>query len=154
MAAHQMMFPIWHEWVFVFGAAPRKANRTIPTKHPGTVTSRRQRERDGSFTTPRDYVVASRKLLGSVITTPPQKARGENGNHPAVFPVTLPSAYIEAVTAPGNAIADPFAGSGSTLIACENLHRRCYAMEIDAGYVDVIVDRWQRHTGQTATLAP
>lgn len=45
-----------------------------------------------------------------------------------------------------------FAGSGSTVIACENLSRRCYAMEIDPGYCDVIVDRWERHTGQKATL--
>jgi DNA modification methylase len=49
-------------------------------------------------------------------------------------------------------VADPFAGSGSTLIAAENLGRRCYAMELDPGYCDVIVDRWERHTGKTAEL--
>ena len=53
---------------------------------------------------------------------------------------------------PEGLVSEPFAGSGSTLIACENLHRRCYAMEIDPGYCDVICDRFERHTGQTAVL--
>lgn len=49
-------------------------------------------------------------------------------------------------------VYEPFAGSGTTLIACERLHRRCCAIEIDPGYVDVIVDRWQRATGKEAIL--
>jgi DNA modification methylase len=48
------------------------------------------------------------------------------------------------------AVYESFCGSGSTLIASENLNRRCYAMEIDPGYCDVIVDRWERHTSETA----
>jgi DNA modification methylase len=48
---------------------------------------------------------------------------------------------------------EPFSGSGTTLIACESLHRRCYAMEIDPRFVDLAVLRWQRYTGQEATLA-
>jgi DNA modification methylase len=53
----------------------------------------------------------------------------------------------------GETVYEPFAGSGTTLIAAENLHRACCAVEIDPGYCDVIVDRWQRHTGQEAVLA-
>jgi DNA modification methylase len=151
MAAQRMMFPIWHEWVFVFGEGPRKPNRTLRTKHGGETTARGQRNANGSIQPPRIYAVADRKPMGTVLTSPCHKGPTE-GDHPAVFPITLPSAYIEAVTAPGDAVADPFAGSGSTLIACENLHRRAYLCEIDARYVDVIVDRWERHTGQTAVL--
>ncbi|MGO9903475.1 MAG: DNA methyltransferase [Solirubrobacteraceae bacterium] len=85
---------------------------------------------------------------GNVLRCP----RTANDLHPTQKPVELLETILG--NTPGDDCYDPFAGSGSTLIACENLHRRCYAMEIDAGYVDVIVDRWQRHTGQTATLAP
>ena len=47
---------------------------------------------------------------------------------------------------------DPFGGSGTTLIACEQLKRRCRMMELDPHYVDVIIDRWQRMTGEEAIL--
>lgn len=47
---------------------------------------------------------------------------------------------------------DAFGGSGSTLIACEELGRRCRMMEIDPKYVDVIIDRWEKLTGEKAVL--
>lgn len=47
-------------------------------------------------------------------------------------------------------VYDPFLGSGTTLIAAENLRRRCFGVEIDPAYCDVIVERWQNHTGQKA----
>lgn len=47
-------------------------------------------------------------------------------------------------------IIDLFGGSGSTLIACEQLNRKCYMMELDEHYCDVIIDRWQKLTGKTA----
>jgi DNA modification methylase len=53
----------------------------------------------------------------------------------------------------GDLIYEPFAGSGSTLIAAESIGRVCHAMEIDPRYCDVIIERFQRHSGITATLA-
>jgi DNA modification methylase len=50
-----------------------------------------------------------------------------------------------------DAIYEPFAGSGTTIIAAESTGRTCLAMEIDPRYCDVIVERWQRYTGKTAT---
>jgi DNA modification methylase len=47
-------------------------------------------------------------------------------------------------------VVDLFAGSGSTLIACEKTGRKCYAMELDPIYCDVIINRWQDYTGQKA----
>ena len=47
-------------------------------------------------------------------------------------------------------ILDPFGGSGSTLIACEQLKRKCYMMEISPQYIDVIISRWEKFTGKTA----
>jgi site-specific DNA-methyltransferase (adenine-specific) len=73
-----------------------------------------------------------------------------NDLHPTVKPVGLIARQVGNSSMRGDAVYDPFAGSGSTLIAAENLGRRCFAVELDPRYVDVTVDRWQRHTGGTA----
>ena len=52
----------------------------------------------------------------------------------------------------GNGRSGLFGGSGSTLIACEQLNRNCYMMELDPAYVDVIIDRWEKFTGENAKL--
>jgi DNA modification methylase len=52
----------------------------------------------------------------------------------------------------GDAVYEPFAGSGTTLIAAESIERRCFAMEIDPRYCDVIIERWQSFTGSKAQL--
>lgn len=57
-----------------------------------------------------------------------------------------------ANTMPPGIVHDPFLGSGTTLIACEQLGRRCYGMEIEPRYVDVIVRRWEAFTGRAAEL--
>lgn len=49
-------------------------------------------------------------------------------------------------------VGEPFNGSGTTLIACENLKRRCRAIEISPAYVAVALERWHQHTGQTPVL--
>ena len=51
-----------------------------------------------------------------------------------------------------NNIVDLFGGSGSTLIACEQLNRKCYMMELDPHYIDVIIERWENFTGKKAVL--
>lgn len=50
----------------------------------------------------------------------------------------------------GEAVYEPFSGSGTTLMAAETLGRLCYAMEIDPKYVQVAIERWQNFTGRTA----
>jgi DNA modification methylase len=50
----------------------------------------------------------------------------------------------------GDGVYDPFLGSGTTLIACEQLGRRCFGMEIEPGYVDQAIARWEAFTGKTA----
>jgi DNA modification methylase len=54
---------------------------------------------------------------------------------------------------PGDAVYEPFCGSGSTIIAAETIGRTCFAMDIDPGYCDVAVQRWQEATGEAAVLA-
>src|SRR3954470_14095708 len=57
-------------------------------------------------------------------------------------------------SSPGQAVYDPFLGSGTTVIAAETTGRACLAMELDPLYVDVAVRRWQAFTGESATLGP
>ena len=59
---------------------------------------------------------------------------------------------IENNSSPGQAIYDPFCGSGTTIIAAEMTGRSCLSIEIDPAYVDVALLRWQAFTGKTATL--
>lgn len=73
-------------------------------------------------------------------------------NHKACFPVNLPAKAIKLTTDEGDIVADCFGGSGSTLIACEQLNRKCYMMEFDEKYCDVIIQRWENFTGKKAEL--
>lgn len=59
---------------------------------------------------------------------------------------------IENNSSPGQAVYEPFSGSGTTIIAAEMTERCCYAIELNPAYVDVAVKRWQDFTGQEATL--
>jgi DNA modification methylase len=70
--------------------------------------------------------------------------------HPTQKPVALAERALENSTRGGDLVLDMFGGSGSTLLACENLNRRARLLELDPAYVDVIVDRWERHTGRAA----
>ena len=65
-------------------------------------------------------------------------------------PVELATHTIPYSNCPGENVLDLFGGSGSTLIACEQMGRRCYMMEIDALYCPVIVHRWEEFTGRKA----
>ena len=70
--------------------------------------------------------------------------------HSAAFPVGLPVFFIKSHTDEGDAIFDPFLGSGTTLVAAEQLGRKCYGVEISPAYCDVIVERWENLTGGKA----
>jgi DNA modification methylase len=67
-------------------------------------------------------------------------------------PVELAARAIQYSSRSGENVLDLFGGSGSTLIACEQTDRNACLMEIDAPYCDVIIDRWQRLTGEAATF--
>ncbi len=79
--------------------------------------------------------------------------KGERRIHPTQKPVKLFEEIFSFFKKQiGNNVLDLFLGSGSTLIACEKTHRKCYGMEIDPHYCDVILTRWEKFTGKTATL--
>lgn len=72
--------------------------------------------------------------------------------HPTMKPISLIVAHIKNSSKVSDIGYDPFLGSGSTLIACEQTNRICYGMEIDPIYCDVIVKRWEEYTGKKAEL--
>jgi hypothetical protein len=72
--------------------------------------------------------------------------------HPTQKPVAVLEAILRDFSAAGDAICDPYIGSGSTLIACERTDRTCYAVEIEPRYCDVIIQRWEAYTGGNAEL--
>lgn len=72
--------------------------------------------------------------------------------HPTMKPVEIGCRAIHNSSKKNEIIWDGFLGSGSTLIACEKLNRRCFGMEIDPIYCDVSVKRWEEFTGKKATL--
>jgi DNA modification methylase len=72
------------------------------------------------------------------------------GQHPTPKPVHMLADILMDASSRGELVVDPFCGSGATLIAAERMGRRCNAIELDPLYCDLIIRRWQRHTGQVA----
>ena len=79
-----------------------------------------------------------------------KREAAQNYQHPTQKPVTLNEKPIKRCSRPGDLILDLFGGSGSTLIAAEQLKRRAYLIEIDPVFAQVIINRWEEFTGQKA----
>ena len=77
----------------------------------------------------------------------------KNDLHPTMKPVALVERAIRNSSKSRDIVLDPFGGSGTTMIACENTGRRARLIELDPKYVDVIVKRWQNLTGENAILS-
>jgi DNA modification methylase len=141
MAQQTAMFAILHEWIFVFGHDAKKINRTIPNKHTdgGKRKQKKVRQADGTHekTTAMFY---DSKQLGTV-TTCLYETGAIRKLHPATFPIELPSEYIKAMTNEKQIVAESFTGSGTTMVASHQLKRKCYGMELDPKYCQVIIDR-------------
>ena len=73
--------------------------------------------------------------------------------HPTVKPVALVADVLKDASRRSDLVLDPFAGSGTTIIAAEKTGRQACALEIDPNYVDVIIQRWQSYTGKAALFA-
>ena len=76
----------------------------------------------------------------------------KNADHPTMKPIKLLARSIRNSSKENDNVLDLFGGSGSTLITCEQLNRKCFMMELDPKYVDVIIDRWEQFTGRKAVL--
>ncbi len=140
------IFSIFHEWIFVFGKENRILNYTVPKKDTSKEREKYKgglkRQADGNLKRITRGELRDFKQLGTVQSIYPQKARNVDSTHSAVFPVELPFEYIRAMTDENELVIDPFIGSGTTLIACEKLNRRCRGIEISPKYCEVIIKRW------------
>lgn len=76
----------------------------------------------------------------------------KNDIHPTMKPIKLLARLIQNSSNKGDIVLDLFGGSGSTLMACEQLDRICYTSELDPRYVDVIIERYETFTGKKAVL--
>jgi DNA modification methylase len=90
-----------------------------------------------------------KKMLGTLWSL--ERVRGgEAGDHPTPKPVQVFAIPMDQHTTQGEICYEPFSGSGTQIVAAEQMGRRCYAMEIEPRYVDVAVRRWCRLTGEAA----
>jgi len=92
--------------------------------------------------------------LSNLISIDSRQDKEFSSMHRATFPIEFASYFVDNFVADfaERIVYEPFAGTGTTLIACENLDRRCYAMEIDPNYCDIIIQRWEDHTDERALL--
>ena len=81
-----------------------------------------------------------------------REVEGKTRVHPTQKPVGMLADILKDFSEENDSVLDCFGGSGSTLIACEQLNRKCYMCELDPKYVDVIIQRWENFTGQKAEL--
>ena len=145
------MFAIYHEWIFVFGKEVKLLNRTWDKSEESKkreksynvnekgqkVVARRQK--DGGLKETVLGEIYDNKNMGTVYSGFAEMERSIQ--HPAKFPVHLPSEYIKAMTNEGDYVCESFTGSGTTMVAAHQLKRKCYGMELDPKYCQVIIDR-------------
>ena len=79
---------------------------------------------------------------------PPQRHNEYSDVHNATFSVEFASWFIDRFAK--KTVFDSFGGTGTTLIACEQLGKQCYMCELEPRYIDVIIERWENFTGKKA----
>jgi hypothetical protein len=114
------------EWLLLFSSAS-DATRTVPLS-------------------------SWRGVVDNVYSAPPQRENEASAIHAATMPVHVAVWVMQTLCDECKSVYEPFCGSGTTLIAAEQLGRKCYGMEISPQYCDVIVARWEKLTGQKAIL--
>lgn len=147
-------FPLRHEFVFVYGTEFYEINETVEKKEDSIRGAQMKSIRQKDGTMKEHYIhdaYNQYKQMESVLSL--LSEHGEiRSLHPATFPVGLPGEYIKAMTQKNDIVIEPFGGSGTTLIACEQTGRQCRIMELEPKYVDVIINRWEKFTGEKAVL--
>ena len=143
------LFPIRHEWVFVFGEKYKTLNKTWLKRQPENADKDREvtrRNPDGTMTRQmRRYLPGRMKTMESICPVMTE-LRPIRSKHPACFPPELPLEYINAMTNSNDIVVDCFAGSGSTMMAAEMAGRKSCVMEINPKYCDVIEWRYNEWT--------
>jgi DNA modification methylase len=136
------------EFVFHFNRKARKPNKIVPCKWAGHVNDTHGgiRHKDGHVGewTHAGQGVQDTRIPDNVIRITRHKARGIETEHPAVFPVALPEFVMRAFSNEREILYEPFAGSGTSIIAAERAGRRARSIELAPEYVDVALRRWRK----------
>lgn len=140
----------WQHEPILYGWRPGKAHRWFGQFDKSTVVDD---EVDPKKLDKRELVELVRELRNQrntdVVREPKPTASEE---HPIMKPVELVQRHLQNSSTRGDIVLDPFAGSGTTAIAAETLSRKARLVELDPGYADVILVRWERFTGRKAKL--
>jgi DNA modification methylase len=142
-----------HEFIWNFNKTSCRPEKTVATKDATRARKGQsvpigfRKEGGSAACTSPDSIGQDFKIPDSVVRINRSPVDGKL--HPATFPVALPSFAMQCW--PGD-VYEPFCGSGTTLIAAQQLNRKCYGMEISPQYCDVIVKRWETLTGNKAVL--
>ncbi len=146
------------ELIFHFNREARRPNKIIPCRWAGHVNSEKGglRAKDGTVGEWQHagQGVQETRIPDSVLRITRHKARGIETEHPAVFPVALPDFLMRAYADEGDVVFEPFAGSGTTILAGQRTGRRVRAIELAPAYVDLAIARWRMlHPDLPVTLA-
>ncbi len=139
-----------HEFVFHFNKQAVQPIKARECKHAGVAHGGKGMRAANNVVQKRSHgnaPIQSHAIHDSVLRVNRQGASHDAGGHPAPYPVGLPAMFIESWDGD---IYEPFAGSGTTIIAAEQLQRACFAIEISPAYCDVIIARWEKYTGLKA----
>ena len=134
------------EFVFHFNRQARQANKIVPCKWAGDpLLMSGLRRPDGSMSgnSHLGRPIQDFRIPDNVVRISRHKERGIETEHPAVFPVRLPAFLMEAYSDEGDLMFEPFAGSGTTLLAGQRTGRRVRAIELAPAYVDLTIARWR-----------
>lgn len=146
-----------HEFLFHFSIGRVSARKWIDKAESSFERNRyahksAQRKVDGTWKAPSSEHLKHQptKIPDSVVRI--NRETEGYGDHPAVFPVELPEFMLRTWSDDDAIVYEPFSGSGTTIIACENLGRKCRAIEISPAYVAVALQRWADATGREPVL--
>lgn len=136
---------LWKHEPCLYGWKPGAAHyfidlRTLPTVVDEDLESK---EKD-------ELIQLYRELISEISTVQYEHKPVKSADHPTMKPLGLIRRQIRNSTKPGDKVLDLFGGSGTTLIACEQLSRKCYMMELSPEYADGIIRRWEEETGKEA----
>jgi len=135
------------EFVFHFNRVSRRPHKIIPCTWAGHVNTEKGglRGKDGTVGewTHAGQGVQETRIPDNVLRITRHKARGIETEHPAVFPVALPAFVMNAYSDSDDVIYEPFSGSGSTIVAGQQIGRRVCAIELAPAYVDVTLRRFR-----------
>lgn len=130
----------------------RRQSTVVPTIFPVTVTSDADGQQLITFSFGLDkmvlkvpeYIVVDTEDAATVVHI---EKPSRNGEHPTMKPLALCAKFILNSSLEGQSVVDLFGGSGSTMMAAEQIGRKCYMMELDPRYCDVIIRRYEEMTG-------